>query len=90
MRGQAVIWPDATVYGRDDRPRLHIGSIREAAGAVVGAATGQAGDRYLVVTSTPSTVGRREAIPTADATPPIRLAAAVIIPIIIPMARSVP
>lgn len=84
LRGQAVIWPDTTVYGKDDRPRLHVESVREAAGAVVGSVTGQVGDRYLVVTSTPGTIGRREAIPTAAATPPIRLAATIIIPIIIP------
>ena len=84
LRGQSVIWPDATVYGRDDRPRLHIDSLREAAGAVVGSVTGQVGDRYVVVTSTPGTIGRREAIPTAAATPPIRLAATIIIPIVIP------
>jgi len=83
-RGISLLWPEATIYGQDNGPRRSITAFRSAAGAVVASARGEAGDRYVVVTSTPDTVGRREEIPTAANPAPIRLAATVIVPVIIP------
>lgn len=83
-RGRALILPEAKIYGADDRPRREIGGFRGAAGALVAGATGAPGDHYLVVASTPDAIGSSQSVPTAANPPPVRLAAAAGVPIILP------
>ncbi len=61
-----------------------------AAGALVGSARGEPGDRYVVVTSTPDSIGQSQDIPTAANSPSVRLAAATYVPIIIPASPDGP
>ena len=82
--GGALISPKAKIYGVDNRPRREIGGFRGTAGALVASATGEPGDRYVVVASTPDTIGGPQDVPTAANPPPIQLASTVIVPIIIP------
>ena len=89
-RRGALISPEATIYGADDRVRREITGFRGAIGTLVASATGEPGDHYLVVTSTPDTIGRPQSVPTAANTPPIRLAAVVLVPIIIPAPAAGP
>ena len=83
-RGGGLISPEAKIYGAGDQPRRDVSGFRGAAGALVASATGEPGDRYVVVTSTPATIGGPQNIPTATNPPPVRLAATVFVPIIIP------
>ncbi|WP_428487380.1 hypothetical protein [Rhodopila sp.] len=89
-RGGALISPEATIYGADDRPRREIGGFRGAAGTLVASTTGEPGDRYVVVTSTPDTIGVPRNVPTAGNPPPIRLAATIVVPIIMPASPAGP
>jgi hypothetical protein len=84
LHGTALIWPNSIIYGADDRVRLNIRDFRGAASNLVASARGEPGDRYVVVTSTPGTIGRPYDLPTALKLSPVRLAAAVYVPIILP------
>ena len=85
-RGNGLLMPDAAIYGVDDRVRRAIADFRGAAGAMVASARAEPGDGYLVVTSSPATIGRIQTIPTADNPYPVRITAAVFVPLILPAA----
>lgn len=84
VSGTGIIWPDAEILTGDGHPRARMSAFRTAAGSIVGTTRGEPADRYVVVRSSPATIGTTPDIPTAANPPPIRLAAAVFIPIFIP------
>ena len=82
--GAGMIWPDATILTANGHSRARMTDFRAAASSIVATTRGEPADRYVLVRSSPATVGMTPNIPTAANPPPIRLAAAVFIPIFIP------
>lgn len=82
--GAGIIWPDAVILTADGRSRARMTDVRTAAGSIVATTRGESADRYLLVRSSPRTIGTTADIPTAGDPPPIRVAATVFIPIFVP------
>lgn len=89
-RGLALMLPKAEIYDAQDRPRGEIDGFRGMREALVASARGLPGDRYVVVASSPASIGLQRSMPTAAVTRPVRVAAAVFVPIVIPMQPTGP
>lgn len=89
-RGLALLLPKAEIYDAQDRPRAAIDGFRAVRGALVASARGLPGDRYVVVASSPASVGLQRSMPTAGDPRPVRVAAAVFVPVLIPMQPTGP
>ena len=82
--GAGMIWPDAAVLTADGHTRVRVTDFRTAASSIVATTRGEPADRYVLVRSSPTTIGTTPNIPTAGDPPPIRLAATVFIPVFVP------
>lgn len=82
--GAGTIWPDATILTADGRARARMTDFRTARSGIVVTTRGEPADRYVLVKSSPTTIGTTPDIPTAGEPPPIRMAALVFIPVFIP------
>lgn len=82
--GAGMIWPDAAILTADGHSRARMADVRAAAGSIVATTRGEPTDRYVLVRSSPATIGTTPDIPTAGDPPPVRLAATVFIPVFIP------
>lgn len=83
-RGAGIIWPDAAILTADGRSRARMTDVRTAAGGIVATTRGEPADHYVLVKSSPATIGTTPDIPTAGEPPPTRVAALVFIPIFVP------
>lgn len=82
--GAGMIWPDAAILTADGHSRARMTDVRAAASSIVATTRGEPADRYVLVRSSPATIGTMPSIPTAANPPSIRLASTVFIPIFIP------
>lgn len=82
--GAGMIWPDAAILTADGHSRARMTDVRAAASSIVATTRGEPADRYVLVRSSPATIGTTPNIPTAANPPPIRLVSTVFIPIFIP------